>query len=88
MKTYTVSITTPTGEAFTQEEVEYLKAPALNGTMGVMANHAPTVAALLKGPLTMKHANGEDVYHIEEGVIEVLPDHNVVVLSAHVEKFK
>lgn len=90
MNTYLFSIVTPGGKVL-EERVESLTAPGAEGSFGVWAGHAPMVAALKNGPLTLKKAGsgsgGERYYSISAGILEVSGQGDVVLLCDYaVEK--
>ena len=46
--------------------------PAATGYLGVLANHAPLLATLGEGKLTVKHNDeSEEHYHVTGGFLEV-----------------
>lgn len=54
--------------------------PAVEGIMGVLPNHAPTIAALGYGELIVRKANAEERFLVFGGVVDVRPG-KVVVLA-------
>ena len=60
MATFTLSVVTPEREIFTAP-VESVTAPGLMGSFGVLANHAPIVAALEAGLVKIRDAEGRDL---------------------------
>ncbi|HBO97358.1 MAG TPA: ATP synthase F1 subunit epsilon [Candidatus Omnitrophica bacterium] len=86
MNTYSFSIVTPNGRVL-EERVESLVAPGVEGSFGVWAGHAPMVAALKNGPLTLKKAGEERYYSTSAGILEVSGQGNVLLLCDYaVEK--
>lgn len=55
-------------------------APGSEGEMGILPNHAPMLATLDFGLLTVRHGEGEEIFAISGGVIEVQPE-SVKVLA-------
>ncbi len=55
-------------------------APGSEGEMGILPNHAPVLATLDFGLLTVRHGEGEEIFAISGGVIEVQPE-SVKVLA-------
>jgi len=54
------------------EQVVSLIVPAASGYLGVLAHHAPLVALLGEGTLTIKNPPGEDrLVHVAGGFLEV-----------------
>jgi len=54
--------------------------PAVEGIMGVLPNHAPTIAALGYGELIVRKGNAEERFLVFGGVVDVRPG-KVVVLA-------
>jgi F-type H+-transporting ATPase subunit epsilon len=79
MFTYQLSIITPAGKAF-EGPTESLIAPGKAGSFGVLANHAPMVAALTQGTLTLKKEGAARHYAISSGILEVGHQKNVLIL--------
>lgn len=89
MATYSISIITPTGESYRHIEAVFTKAPAIQGTIGILANHAPMVSALDEGNLIIDVSSKQQIcYEIGEGILEILPDHNCLVLCDHAKLVK
>ena len=44
-KNFHLDIITPNG-TFSMEQVEYLRAPSIDGLFGVLANHIPSIIAI------------------------------------------
>ena len=80
MATYKLSIISPDGQIF-QDQVESLVVPGQEGWMGILANHAPLVAALKKGVLKLSGPGIEKFYSILSGVLEVNASHEALVLA-------
>ncbi len=54
-----LSVLTPERTVF-EGAVEYVQVPGSQGSMGVLAHHAPLVTALAAGDLTLRRAGGAD----------------------------
>lgn len=80
--TIKLEIVTPS-EIVYSEEIDFLKAPAIDGEIGILPKHAPLVTGLKTGLLRLKKG-GEDIkVSISEGFIEVKPTNiNIVVRTA------
>jgi F-type H+-transporting ATPase subunit epsilon len=77
---------------FTLEKVIYegsavsMVAPGVDGYFGVLAHHAPLIAALKPGRLIIRdERGGESVYAVSGGFVEV-SGNSVVLLADSVEK--
>lgn len=83
--TYMLEIVTPERILF-KDEVQFMVAPAVDGQIGVMKNHAPLVAALNIGVLRYKGAAGQDEkIAISGGFMEVI-DNTGRILAETAEK--
>ncbi|MGR6837380.1 F0F1 ATP synthase subunit epsilon [Syntrophomonas erecta] len=82
--TFMLEIVTPEQILF-KNEVQFLVAPAVEGELGVMRNHAPIVAALKIGVLRYKDATGtQQKIAISGGFMEVV-DNKARVLAETAE---
>jgi F-type H+-transporting ATPase subunit epsilon len=82
---YTLAIMTPEGRRF-EGEVESLVAPGLVGSFGVLANHAPMIAALQSGIVQVMTSDGSALWFvIGSGIAEVDSD-GVTLLADTAEK--
>ena len=79
MPTFNMAIYTPEGEAF-KGAVEFLEAPGRQGRFGVLAHHAPMIAALKRGILRARDGGRELYFVTGEGVLEISGG-NVTVLA-------
>ena len=80
MSNFQLTIVTPQGKVF-EGEVTYLKVPGADGSLGILARHAPLIATLKKGELVVKQSTGEKAFQIGNGVLEVGEKGRVLVLS-------
>jgi len=70
-KTFKVSIVTAE-QTLLETESTSLTLPGIGGYLGVLANHAPLVTALVPGVLTMKQEGEADsVFAVSNGFVEV-----------------
>lgn len=82
LNVFPVRILTPMDTALTTDAV-YVRAPAREGLLGVMANHAPMVAELLIGGAVVTEPSGETRHFaMVEGVLHVKHDEVVIVVGA------
>ena len=65
-----VQIITPDSTLF-NGEATLVVVPGLDGQIGILNNHAPLVASLVKGVVKVKHNDKEDLFDIPGGVVEV-----------------
>lgn len=81
MSTYSLTIVTPAGTVF-DGAVESLVAPGEEGMLGVLSHHAPMVAGLRPGVLSVTpEARSVLYFAVGVGVLEVSAANEVVVLA-------
>ncbi len=78
-KPFELNIVTPAGSFFTGE-IWHVRAPGVDGDFGVLADHAPLMAALRAGRLRVDQANESSDFVITGGFFEV-HDNRAVVLA-------
>lgn len=84
---FSIKIITPTRVGLDDEAV-HVQVPGSDGYFGVLANHAPLLAALGYGQLKVTHANKtESSYAVGGGFVEVL-DNRVVLITDFAEEKK
>ena len=74
-----LEIITPDRKVF-EGEVTSAQFPGADGLFEVLNNHAPLIAALKAGNVTLTSAAGREAIRIEGGVVEVLRN-KVIVLA-------
>lgn len=74
-----LEIITPDRKVFAGD-VTSARFPGADGSFEVLNNHAPLIAALQAGDVTLTGPASRDTFHIEGGVVEVLRN-NVIVLA-------
>ncbi len=77
---FKLSILTPMGPAY-EGEATSVAAPGLEGGFEVYSGHVAMVAALKPGPFIVRTAQGVTTLTLSDGILEVSPDHNVLVLA-------
>lgn len=80
MNTFHLSIITPLGEVYSGE-IESLVAPGEEGHLGVMAHHAPMIAALQQGSLVTRTGEQASYYAAGHGVLEVAENKVLVLID-------
>ena len=73
-----LEIITPDRKVF-EGEVSSARFPGADGSFEVLNNHAPLIAALKEGDVTVTGAGG-GTFHISGGIVEVLRN-QVIVLA-------
>lgn len=72
MNTLKVSIATPNGEVYSSENIKMVTMETHNGSIGVMANHEPTVTTLKIGVLKVVDVKDKPIYFaVSEGFAEL-----------------
>ena len=74
-----VRIVTPAGVAF-ERDVNYVNLPTPEGSVGVLANHAPMLCAVGRGRIRLRFEGGESAFSVAGGVASV-QDNEVTVLA-------
>jgi len=73
-----VEILTPDKTLF-QGDADVVTLPGVNGSFQILKNHAPMIANLSKGSLSIKSSGSVQQFDVNGGLVEVL-DNKVVVL--------
>ncbi|HTL47145.1 MAG TPA: F0F1 ATP synthase subunit epsilon [Verrucomicrobiae bacterium] len=69
---YHLQVVTPQGRAF-EGDVVHARVPVPDGSVGVLANHAPYITSSLGGTLEVRGKDGrEDKFAVGPGFFEVL----------------
>lgn len=84
--TMQVKVVGPHGELY-NGIAKMVVATAFNGEIGIKPRHAPLLAMLKPGQAIIEHDNGEDVFYLAGGVIEVQPN-LVTILADEAERAK
>lgn len=66
----TVSIVTPDGQIYDDDQVTMLVVNTKEGELGILPNHVPVIAALAIDEVRMKHGQDEDVVAVNGGFVE------------------
>lgn len=82
-----LSIEIVTGErvVFTEDDVDMIVAPGVDGTLGILPEHAPLITLLANGELRVKKGPQEQSLVVFGGFMEVTPEH-VIVLADTAER--
>lgn len=84
MATYPLELVTPERLLFS-EEVQAVRAPGINGSLGVMAGHAPLLTELATGLIKVTLANGEETYIASSGGFMQVSREKVIILADSAE---
>jgi len=85
MNAYQLSLITPDGLMF-DNQVTSLVAPGSEGSLGVLASHAPLVTQLKQGILEIKNNSETTFFTIGEGILEIKDTHDVLILTDSAQK--
>lgn len=80
-KTFRLEVITPE-RVVLDVEVESVILPGVDGYFGLLANHAPIVAALRTGPATLRIGDRREKVAVASGVFEFSGNHGVVLADA------
>ncbi len=75
-----VEIVTGERVVYTEEDVDMVVAPGIDGTLGILPRHAPLITVLSSGELRIQKGGREQALVVFGGFMEVTPD-KVVVLA-------
>jgi F-type H+-transporting ATPase subunit epsilon len=65
-------------------EADAVVAPAFDGEVGILQNHAPMMTVLGTGTLTVRSGEGVRRFHVQGGVLQVVQN-KVRILAEHVQ---
>ena len=80
MASFHLTIVTPVGTRF-DGEAEALVAPGEEGSLGILAHHAPMIVGLEPGVLSVNDGSTISWFAMGPGVLEVTIDNVVTVLA-------
>ncbi|MEE9368924.1 MAG: ATP synthase F1 subunit epsilon [Pontiella sp.] len=86
MPVFNLHITTPEGNAW-DDDAESISAFAVEGSLTILANHAPMITALKPGVLKVRDSDQTQFFAAGEGVLEVRVDKQVVLLVDYAEPY-
>ena len=75
-----VEIVTGERVVYTEDDVDMVVAPGIDGTLGILPRHAPLITVLSSGELRIKKDGREQALIVFGGFMEVTPD-RVIVLA-------
>ena len=81
-ESFQLTVLTPV-RTLLDERVESVVAPGSEGYLGVLANHAPLITALLPGKLAVRLAGGTNrIFALSGGFLEVSANQAVILADA------
>ena len=78
-KVFRLEVLIPTGELYSGT-TSLVTLPGTEGYFGVLADHAPLIASLRPGLISIGH--GETQFFVTSGIVDVTPDHVTVFADA------
>ena len=81
MKTFKLSISTPTGHKLEMEDIRLLTADLLEGRIGIMANHTPLVSSLKISRFKIINKNNNETIGVVKGGIFDVKGDEVIILT-------
>ena len=79
-KNFHLDIITPNG-TFSMEQVEYLRAPSIDGLFGVLANHIPSIIAIGIGEIKIRIDGKDEFYATSGGYADIKKESVSLVLE-------
>ena len=79
-KNFHLDIITPNG-TFTIGQVEYLRAPSIDGLFGVLANHIPSIIAIGAGEIKITIEGKDEFYATSGGYADIKKESVSLVLE-------
>jgi F-type H+-transporting ATPase subunit epsilon len=67
------------------DDVDFVSAPGVMGTLGILPKHSPLLTALRAGELRAQKGDDEHCFAVSGGFMEVLPD-QVIVMADTAER--
>src|SRR2546421_3451823 len=85
MATFQLELVTPE-RVLLSEQVKHVRAPGIEGSFGVLANHAPLMTALAVGLVKVEHSNGDLEYIATSGGLKEGRREKGVILPGPAER--
>jgi len=63
-------------------DADMVVVPGTAGEMGILPHHSPLLSTLKMGVVTVKTKEGEQVFTVAGGVVEVMPDAVIILADA------
>jgi F-type H+-transporting ATPase subunit epsilon len=77
---FQLSLVAPSGKIF-EDTVDSLSVPGVEGGFEVYSQHTPLISALKSGQARVRKDGQVTAYDITSGVLEVTPQHDVLLLA-------
>lgn len=83
MKTFKLSISTPSGHSFESEDITIINCHLLEGRIGVMAGHTPLISSLKVSSFSIEDKDGKKIRGAIRGGMFEVKDNEVLVLTTN-----
>ncbi len=80
-----LQLVTPQRVLLNEADLDSLSCPTSQGEITILPGHAPLVATLASGELSVRHGAEERPVHVAGGFVEVKPGNQVVILADEAE---
>ena len=87
MATFSLEIVTPT-RVITEKNVSYLRCPGVDGSLGVMADHAAAIIALSVGEVKITIDNQEKFIATSGGFVDISSEKVLLLLETAEQSFE
>jgi F-type H+-transporting ATPase subunit epsilon len=85
MATFLLELVTPE-RVLLREQVRSVRAPGIEGSLGILANHAPLMTALTVGLIKVEHDNGDLEYVATSGGFMEVNSEKTTILADTAER--
>ena len=84
---FKIEIVNPDKSFLSKEDVIEVIVPAFEGEMGILKDHISIISFLKPGIITIKTKSGEEMFYVEDGIVE-FKNNNLTVLTSSIFTLK
>ena len=84
---FKIEIVNPEKSFLSKEDVTEVVVPAFEGEMGILKDHISIISFLKPGIITIKTKSGEEMFYVEDGIVE-FKNNNLTVLTSSIFDLK
>ena len=84
---FKIEIVNPDKSFLSKEDVIEVIVPAFEGEMGILKDHISIISFLKPGIITIKTKSGEEMFYVEDGIVE-FKNNNLTVLTSSIFDLK
>ena len=84
---FKIEIVNPDKSFLSKENVIEVIVPAFEGEMGILKDHISIISFLKPGIITIKTKSGEEMFYVEDGIVE-FKNNNLTVLTSSIFDLK